>query len=72
MDRAFEKLEKDLAGSFKSFDELSKSMSQNAAVEDRFLDAGKKQYELSKLNRKLQQELDKTDNIKAQGILLDM
>jgi predicted nucleic acid-binding Zn-ribbon protein len=36
------------------------------------MDAGKKQYELSKLNRKLQQDLDKTDNTKAQKELLKL
>lgn len=72
MDRAFEELEDDLAGTFKSFDELSAAMDRQQQVSDRFMDAGKKQYELSKLNRKLQQDLDKTDNVKAQRELLKL
>ena len=54
MDRAFENLEDNLAGSFKSFEEMDAAMEQAETVSDRFLDNGKKQYELSKLNRKLQ------------------
>ena len=72
MDRAFENLEDDLAGTFKSFDELNAAMDRQQQVADRFMDAGKKQYELSKLNRKLQQDLDKTDNVKAQKELLKL
>ena len=72
MDRAFENLEDDLAGIFKSFDEFNAAMDKQQQVTDRFMDAGKKQYELSKLNRKLQQDLDKTDNTKAQKELLKL
>jgi predicted nucleic acid-binding Zn-ribbon protein len=45
-------------------------MERQQTAADRFLDAGKQQYELSKLNRQLQKDLDKTDNIKAQKELL--
>lgn len=72
MDRAFEKLEDDLAGIFKSFDELGATMDKQQQVSDRFMDAGKKQYELSKLNRQLQKNLDKTDSAKAQQELLKL
>lgn len=72
MDRAFENLEDDLAGTFKSFDELNAAMDRQQQAADRFMDAGKKQYELSKLNRKLQQDLDKTDSTKAQKELLKL
>ena len=72
MDRAFENLEDDLAGTFKSFNELNAAMDRQQQVADRFMDAGKKQYELSKLNRKLQKDLDKTDNTKAQKELLKL
>ena len=72
INRAFEELEDNLAGTFKSFDELSAAMDKQQQVVDRFMDAGKKQYELSKLNRKLQQNLDKTDSIKAQKELLKL
>ena len=47
-------------------------MDKQQQAADRFMDAGKKQYELSKLNRKLQKDLDKTDNIKAQRELLKL
>ena len=70
MDRAFENLEDNLAGSFKSFEEMEAAMDQAETVSDRFLDNGKKQYELSKLNRKLQQDLAKTTSIKGQEELL--
>ena len=70
MDRAFEHLEDNLAGAAKSFDELNAHMERQQTAADRFLDAGKQQYELSKLNRQIQKDLDKTDNIKAQKELL--
>ena len=70
MDRAFEHLEDNLAGAAKSFDELNAHMERQQTAADRFLDTGKQQYELSKLNRQLQKDLDKTDNIKAQKELL--
>ena len=72
MERNFKKLEDNLAGVHKSFDELQKSMEKTASVSDRYLDSGKKLYELSKMNRKLQQDLDKTDSTKGQKILLKM
>lgn len=72
MDRAFENLEDDLAGVFKSFDEFNATMDRQQQAADRFMDVGKKQYELSKLNRKLQQDLDKTDSTKAQKELLKL
>ena len=73
MERAFEELEDNLAGSnFKSLDALSAHMDQQKTVADRYLDAGKQAYELSKLNRKLQQDMAKTDSTKAQRELLKL
>ena len=72
MDRAFENLEKSLTGIFGSFDQLSNYMEQQQSVADRYLNASEKTYELSKLNRKLQKDLDKTDSKKAQKELLAM
>ena len=70
MQRAFDNLEKGLTGVFGSFEALTTHMEQQETVSDRFLDQGEKIYELSKLNRKVQQDLSKTNNIKAQQELL--
>jgi hypothetical protein len=72
MGRAFDNLEKNLTGVYGSFEELTKSMEQQETVADRFLDSGAKLYELSKLSRNLQKDIDNTSNKKAQQELLDL
>lgn len=71
--RAIENLSDFMAGAnFDSMDELSKSFNQQKEASDRYLDNYQKAYELSKLNRKIEQEINKSDNVKAQQVLRDM
>lgn len=72
MERTFDDLDDRLAGSFSSLSELSKSYSQQQTIANRYLDNGEKLYELSKLNRKIQQDIDKSTNVKAQRELAEL
>jgi hypothetical protein len=52
--------------------ELSEAFSQDQTVMDRYLDGGEKLYELSKLNRKIQKDIDNSSNTKAQKELAEL
>ena len=71
--RAIENLSDFMAGiNFDSMDELSKSFEWQTKASDRYLENYEKAYKLSKLNRKIQKDIDSTDNVKAQKVLRDM
>ena len=72
MSRAFDDMEDQLAGTFKSLADLRAQYDKDQQIADRYLDGGEKLYELSKLNRKIQQDMDKSTSIKAQKELMEM
>ena len=71
--RAIDNFSDAIAGAnFDSMDELQKAYEREMELQDRYLENYKQAYELSKLNRKIEQSLDKTDNIKSQKMLRDV
>ena len=72
-ERAVKKFSDTLAGTkFDSMDELSKEFEWQKEASDRYLESYEKAYELSKLNRKIQKDIDSSDNVRAQKIMRDM
>lgn len=72
MNRAFDNLDDQLAGSFGSLEDLSASFTQSQTVADRYLDNSEKLYELSKLNRQIQKDIDGSSNVRAQKELAEL
>lgn len=72
MERTFDDLDKRLAGSFDSLAQLSQSYEQQQEIAERYLDNGEKLYNLSKLNRKIQQDIDNSTSIKGQRELAEL
>jgi hypothetical protein len=72
-ERAIEELSDFMAGiNFDSMSDLAKSFEWQQEVSDRYLEGYEKAYELSKLNRKIQKDIDSTDSVKAQKMMRDM
>ena len=65
LEKAFEHLDDVLAGSTGSLDELMSNFEKQQKISERYLDNGEKLYNISKLNRQIQKDIDKTDNLKA-------
>ena len=61
--------EKALSGSFGNLDNLSEMFEQQTEISDRYLADYEKIYQLSKLNRDINNSIDDTDSIKAKRIL---
>ena len=73
IEKAFEKFNDILAGdAFKTFDQLQDAFDKQQKTADRFLDNGAKLYNISKLNRQIQKDLDETDNVKAKQTLQEL
>lgn len=72
MERAFENFEKSISGMYGSLDKLSESFEKQSTLSEKFLDPSQKLYEISKLNRQIQKEMDKTDNVRSQQKLLEI
>jgi hypothetical protein len=53
METVFKNLDDELAGSFKSLEELANNFEKQQDVADRYLDNGEKLYNISKLNRQI-------------------
>ena len=71
--RSIEALSDAMAGvNFDSMEDLADSFSYQQEVSNRYLDNYEKAYELSKLNRKIEQDISKSDNVRAQQIMRDM
>lgn len=72
MDRAFDDMDDKLAGTYGSLAELQTAFDQDQDIMNRYLDGGEKLYELSKLNRQIQKDIDKSTNTKAQRELAEL
>ena len=57
---------------FSSMAELEEYYDRQMEIEDRYLENYKQAYELSKLNRNLEQQLDKTNNVKSVKVLRNL
>ena len=69
VENIMDNFEKALSGSFGNLDNLSEMFEQRTEIADRYLDDYEKIYQLSKLNRDINNSIDDTDSIKAKKIL---
>ena len=67
-----EALEESIAGAYGSFEAMQETFDRNSEVDDRYLESYEKMYELNKLNRNLENEIDNTSNIQAKEKLLKL
>lgn len=65
-----EALEESIAGVYGSFEAMQETFDRNSEVDDRYLEGYEKLYELNKLSRDLENEIDNTSNIQAKEKLL--
>lgn len=71
--RAIDNFSDAIAGAnFDSMEELQKAYEREVELSDRYIENYQQAYELSKLNRQINQDLDKTDNVKSQKMLRDL
>ena len=71
--RAIDNFSDAIAGAnFDSMEELQKAYEREVELSDRYIENYQQAYELSKLNRQINQDLNKTDNIKSQKMLRDL
>ena len=63
-------LEEQIAGTYGTIEEMQATFDRNSEVSDRYLEGYEKMYELNKLNRDLESQIDNTSNIKAKEKLL--
>lgn len=64
--------EQGLAGIYGSFERMSEAYQQQSTISDQYLPDYKKVYELNKLSRNLQKQIDLTANVKAQNSLKEL
>lgn len=63
---------KAVSGIYDNIEDMRDSWDRMQEVADRYLETYEKTYEISKLNRKIQDSIDKTDNIASQKELRDL
>jgi hypothetical protein len=66
MEKITENISKAFGGAFGSLDDLSTYQERQSKLSSEYLADYEKVYELNKLNRQLEKDIDKTDNVKAQ------
>ena len=64
--------EKSMTGSFGTYAEMQKFYNQQSKVADIYLAPYEKMYELTKLTRKLDKDIDESDNVKARAQLMKL
>ena len=67
-----ETFEEAISGMYKNLEELEEAFDRQKEISDRYLENYEKTYEISKLNRQINQSLDKTDNVKSQKELREL
>ena len=65
----FEKFEDDLAGSYKSLEELSEAFDQQADLSSQYVSDYEKIYKLSKLTRQIENSMNNSNSVKAKATL---
>lgn len=65
-----EALEREMADGYGTLEEMQKALDRNIETKERYLDDYEKLYELNKLNRNLEKELNNIDNVAAKEKLL--
>lgn len=72
VDQIAESFSKVVSGIYDSIEDMRDGWDRMQEVADRYLETYEKTYEISKLNRKIQDSIDKTDNIASQKELRDL
>ena len=72
VDLIMEEFENAVSGIYNSLDELQSAFDRQKEINDRYLEQYEKTYEINKLNRQINQSLDKTDNLKSQKELREL
>lgn len=72
IDLIMEEFENAVSGIYNSLDELQSAFDRQKEINDRYLEQYEKTYEINKLNRRINQSLDKTDNLKSQKQLREL
>lgn len=67
-----ETFEEAISGMYKNLEELEEAFDRQKEISDRYLENYEKTYEISKLNRQINQSLDKTNNLKSQKELREL
>jgi hypothetical protein len=67
-----ENFESSLAGTFSSFDRMQEVFGQQSELNSQYVADYKRIYELSKLTRDIQNQIDNTDSIAAKSELKDL
>lgn len=67
-----ENFEKSVSGAYDSLDALQEAFDRQKEINERYLDTYEKTYEINKLNRKINQDIAKTINIKSQKELRNL
>ena len=63
---------KAVSGTYDDIEDMREGWDRMQEIADRYLETYEKTYEISKLNRKIQDSIDKTDNIASQKELRDL
>ena len=72
VDQIMDSFETAMSGIAGSFDELSQKYDQQSEINERYLEDYEKIYNLSKMNRDIQNSLNDVDNIKSKQKLLEL
>lgn len=69
---AAQSFEEAMTGVYDSYEALQAAFDQQSEIGDRYLDDYKKIYELSKLNRQLNESIDETESVKSKKQLMEL
>lgn len=72
VDQIADSFSKAVSGIYNDIEDMRDGWDRMQEVADRYLETYEKTYEISKLNRKIQDSIDKTDNIASQKELRDL
>lgn len=72
VDQAIATYEKAISGTFGNLEDLQNAFDQQSEILDRYVEDYEKIYELSKLNRDINNSIDLTGNVKAKQALRDL
>jgi predicted nucleic acid-binding Zn-ribbon protein len=66
VDTIVENFSEAMGGVYKNLEQLQEAFDRQTEVNDRYLQQYEKTYEINKLNRSIQDNIDKTDNVASQ------
>lgn len=66
VDSIIENFSESVSGVYKNLEQLQEAFDRQTEINDRYLEQYEKTYEINKLNRSIQDSIDKTDNVGSQ------